>query len=116
MPLTRRAVVAIVLGLAAAAVHVGALECAFLTYDDGPYIYQNPHLRDGFTRESVRWAFTAHLTHDALPYLDYWQPLTVLSRLLDVELFGLDPRGHHATNLLLHGLNAALLFLLLEAM
>lgn len=67
------------MGLAAAGVHLGALNCGFIAYDDGPFIYENPHLRDGFSLESVRWAFTAHLTHDALPHLDYWQPLTVLS-------------------------------------
>src|SRR6187399_522767 len=111
----QRAAVAVLLGVAAAGVHAGALECGFISYDDDAYVYQNPHLRGGFSRDSVRWAFTAHLTHDALPHLDYWQPLTVLSRLLDVELFGLDPRGHHATNLLLHGLNAAVLFLALQA-
>jgi Flp pilus assembly protein TadD len=116
MTSSRRAAIAAVLGLAAAGVHLGALGCGFIAYDDDAYVYQNPHLRDGFAADSVRWAFTAHLTHDALPHLDYWQPLTVLSRLLDVELFGLDPRGHHATNLLLHGLNASLLFLVLEAM
>jgi tetratricopeptide (TPR) repeat protein len=112
----RRALLAALLGLAAAGAHAGALGCGFIAYDDDMYVYRNPHLREGFTPRAVRWAFTAHLTHDALPHLDYWQPVTVLSRLLDVELFGLDPRGHHATNVLLHGLNAALLFLVLASL
>jgi tetratricopeptide (TPR) repeat protein len=116
MKASGRGIIAVLLWIAAAGVHVGALRCGFIAYDDGPYVYENPHLRHGFTAESIRWALTAHLTHDALPNLDYWQPVTVFSRLLDVELYGLDPRGHHATNVLLHGLNAALLFLVLDAM
>ena len=116
MSATRRAAAALLIGVAAAGVHLGALDCGFIAYDDDAYIYRNPHLRQGFTPDSLRWAVTAHLTHDALPHLDYWQPLTVLSRLLDVELYGLSPRGHHATNVALHGMNAALLFLALEAM
>lgn len=112
----RRAPIAILIAVAAVVVFLGALQCGFIAYDDDVYVYQNPHLRDGFNLRSVRWALTAHLTHDALPHLDYWQPLTVFSRLLDVELFGMDPRGHHATNLLLHGLTAAVLFLVVEAM
>ena len=96
--------------------HAGALDCGFVNFDDGHFVQDNPFVREGFTARSVRWAFTAHLTFDAWPYLDYWQPVTVLSRLLDVELFGMDPRGHHATNILLHALNTALLFLVLESM
>ena len=96
--------------------HSGALDHGFVNFDDGHFVQDNPFVREGFTARSVRWAFTAHLTFDAWPYLDYWQPVTVLSRQLDVELFGMDPRGHHATNLLLHALNTALLFLVLESM
>lgn len=111
-----RSAVAALLALAAAAVNAGALGHGFVNFDDGHFVHDNPFVREGLTARSVRWAFTAHLTFDAWPYLDYWQPVTVLSRLVDVEMFGMDPRGHHATNLLLHALNAALLFLVLEAM
>jgi tetratricopeptide (TPR) repeat protein len=111
-----RAALAVLLAAGSAAVHAGALDHGFVNFDDGHFIQDNPFVREGFTARSVRWAFTAHLTFDAWPYLDYWQPVTVLSRLLDVELFGMNPRGHHATNLLLHALNTALLFLVLESM
>ena len=110
------AALAVLLAAGSAAVHSGALDHGFVNFDDGHFVQDNPFVQEGFTARSVRWAFTAHLTFDAWPYLDYWQPVTVLSRLLDVELFGMDPRGHHATNLLLHALNTALLFLVLESM
>jgi Flp pilus assembly protein TadD len=102
--------IALLVGL----VHARVLECGFISYDDEMFIYENPYVRAGLTPDSIRWAFTAHLVSDASPYLDYWQPVTVLSRLLDVEMFGLDPVGHHAVSLLLHALNAALLFLVLQ--
>ena len=115
-PRLPRAALAVLLALGSAAVHAGALDHGFVNFDDGHFVQDNPFVREGFTARSVRWALTAHLTFDAWPYLDYWQPVTVLSRLLDVELFGMDPRGHHAVNILLHGLNTALLFLVLESM
>ncbi len=103
-----RAALAVLLAAGSAAVYSGTLDQGFVNYDDGNFVQGNPFVQEGSTARSVRWAFTAHLTFDAWPYLDYWQPVTVLSRLLDVELFGMNPRGHHATNLLLHALNTAL--------
>jgi protein O-mannosyl-transferase len=114
-PRLSRAALAFLLAAGTAAVHAGSLGHDFVNFDDALFVQGNPFVQEGFTARSVRWAFTAHLTFDAQPYLDYWQPVTVLSRLLDVELFGMDPRGHHAINILLHALNAALLFLVLES-
>ncbi len=93
----------------------GVLKCDFLGYDDPLYVSANPHIRDGLSGEGLRWGLSAGLLFDS-PHADYWAPLTVLSRMVDVELFGLDPSGHHFTNLLLHAVNAALLFLVLEGM
>jgi tetratricopeptide (TPR) repeat protein len=111
-----RAALAVLLAVGSAAVYAGTLSHGFVDLDDGHFVQDNPFVREGLSARSVRWAFTAHLTFDAWPYLDYWQPVTVLSRLLDVELFGMDPRGHHLVNVLLQALNAALLFLVLESM
>lgn len=111
-----RAALAVLLAVGSAAVYGGTLSHGFVEMDDGHFVQNNPFVHEGLSARSVRWAFTAHLTFDAWPYLDYWQPLTVLSRLLDVELFGMDPRGHHLVNVLLQALNAALLFLVLESM
>jgi tetratricopeptide (TPR) repeat protein len=74
--------------------------------DDNLYVTENAHVQTGLTRQSAAWAFTA--THAA-----NWHPVTWLSHMLDVRLFGLDAGSHHFTSLLLHTLNAVLLFLLL---
>ncbi|MBI4430839.1 MAG: tetratricopeptide repeat protein [Candidatus Omnitrophica bacterium] len=87
----------------------------FFVIDDLSYVRDNPHIRQGITWEAVHWAFTADLLYDS-PHTDYWQPVTLLSRILDVALYGLNPAGHHATNLFLHCLNVILLFLLFRRM
>jgi len=78
-------------------------------YDDRLYVYDNPHVRTGLTRENVAWAFTSRQEAN-------WFPLTRLSHILDVEAFGLDPGNHHATSALLHVLNVLLLFAVLRSM
>lgn len=78
----------------------------FVIYDDPEYVYENPFVRMGLTSTSIEWAFTTF--HSA-----NWHPVTWLSHMIDVQLFGLDPWGHHMTNLILHTANVLLLFLLL---
>jgi len=78
----------------------------FLVYDDPGYVTENPMVRAGLTWAGVKWAFTTAHAGD-------WQPLTFLSHMLDCQLFGLDAGKHHLVNVLLHTLNALLLFLLL---
>jgi tetratricopeptide (TPR) repeat protein len=79
---------------------------AFIKFDDQIYLIENPYIRNGFSFSSVKWAFTSI-------YAANWHPLTWLSHMLDVQLFGMKPAGHHLVNLLLHTSNAVLLFLLL---
>jgi protein O-mannosyl-transferase len=81
----------------------------FVNYDDEQYITANPHLEHGLTWSGAAWAFRSG-------YASNWHPLTWLSHLLDIQLFGLEPAGHHLTNVLFHCANAALLFLLLAYM
>jgi len=81
----------------------------FLSFDDDTYVTENHRVRRGLSVESARWALTA--THAS-----NWHPLTWLSHMLDFELHGLDPAGHHGTSVLLHGLNAALLLVALYMM
>src|SRR5580658_7954862 len=84
-----------------------ALNHKFLDYDDPDYVTQNIHIQHGFAWENIRWAFTTgHAAN--------WHPLTWLSHMLDWKLYGDNPRGHHATNLILHSLNAVLAFLALR--
>jgi Flp pilus assembly protein TadD len=81
----------------------------FVNFDDGIYVTQNPRVQVGLVPESIVWAFN---TTDA----EFWHPLTWLSHMLDCQLYGLNPRGHHFTNLLLHMASTVLLFLILERM
>lgn len=83
----------------------------FVNYDDDNYVTENPNVNSGLTLKSVLWSFTT--LHGET---SYWHPLTWLSHMLDCELFGLNPRWHHLTNLLLHIANTLLLFLVLKNM
>lgn len=81
----------------------------FVLFDDDLYVTKNEQVQQGLTGEGLRWALTAtHATN--------WHPLTWLSHMLDVQLFGLDAGAHHLVNLALHALNALLLYLLLLGM
>jgi tetratricopeptide (TPR) repeat protein len=92
-----------VLAAVTIAVFFGALNNGWIRYDDPHYVYDNPHVNVGWTWEGVRWFL--HRQHGG-----NWHPLTSYSHMLDVELFGLVPRGHHAVSVALHALNAALLW------
>ena len=81
----------------------------FVDLDDIAYVTDNPQVNGGITWKSVSWAFTA--VHSA-----NWHPLTWLSHMLDCQLFGLNPLGHHLTSLFFHAANTLLLFLILKKM
>lgn len=98
--------VCVLLAAAVLAVFSPALRHEFVNYDDDVYFYSNPHVQAGLTWHGAMWAFR---TGDA----NNWHPLTWLSLMLDVDLFGSGPAGPHLTNVILHATNAVLLFLLL---
>lgn len=75
-------------------------------YDDNIYVTANPQVLEGLHLKNVYWAFTTLANAN-------WHPVTMLSHMLDVQLFGVDPRWHHFTNLLFHSAATVLLFLLL---
>jgi len=87
-------------------VYSRALKNPFVNYDDQGYVTENLHVQQGLSPSTLRWAVTAT---DA----DNWHPLTWISHALDCELYGLEPSGHHRTSVVLHVLNAGILFLLL---
>lgn len=87
----------------------------FINLDDDVYVFENPHLRNGLTIENVQWALQADLLFNS-PNADYWQPVTFISRMIDVSLFGFNPSGHHLMNLFFHTANTLLLFGLLIRM
>ena len=87
--------------------YLPALNSAFVNYDDPAYVTKNAHVLQGFSRGNVAWAFTATVEAN-------WHPVTWISHMTDVELFGVNPRGHHFTNVLLHAVNVVLLFFVLR--
>ena len=81
----------------------------FTSFDDTGYVIDNPNVKAGLTEEGLAWAFTTmHMAN--------WHPLTWISHMADVEMFGLWPGGPHLVNLLLHGLSSLALFLVLSRM
>ena len=81
----------------------------FVGFDDNRYVYENPYVSRGITGQGIAWAFTH--SHG-----DNWHPLTSIMHMLDCQAYGLQPWGHHLTNVLLHGAAAILLFLALLRM
>jgi tetratricopeptide (TPR) repeat protein len=76
----------------------------FVNYDDPDYVTANEHVKAGLNAAGVKWAMSASVASN-------WHPLTWMSHMLDWSLFGANPRGHHATSVVLHALNALLAFL-----
>ena len=99
--------VALVLAIATLALYQRALQNSFIGYDDPAYVTRNLQVQRGLTRTSIVWAFTS--TAEA-----NWHPITWLSHMTDVQLFGARPAGHHFTNVFLHTINVVLFFLLLR--
>jgi protein O-mannosyl-transferase len=81
----------------------------FVQYDDIEFVVENPHVRTGLTAANVRWAFQN-------PYSRTGGPLTWLSHMIDIELYGLIAGGHHVTNLVFHVASALLLLFVLWRM
>ena len=86
-----------------------AVNHKFVNYDDQMYITENTMVIKGLTHEGILWAFS---NIDA----GSWYPLTWLSHMLDCQIYGLNPGGHHFTSILIHSINALLLFILLMKM
>jgi tetratricopeptide (TPR) repeat protein len=95
--------IAVLLSIITSLVYCGVLGEKFLCYDDNDYVTTNIHVQKGLSWTNVTWAFTS-------TYASNWHPLTWLSHMLDVQLFGLNPAGHHFMNLLFHILATLLLF------
>ncbi len=79
----------------------------FVDYDDTAYVSQNRHVQEGLTAENFKWAFTAIVSSN-------WMPVTLLSHMLDVQLFGLHSGMHHLVNVVFHILAALLLYAMLQ--
>ncbi len=82
----------------------------FVNFDDDIYIYENRHVQEGLTLESITWAFSVS------EKMFYWHPVAWLSHMLDCQLYGLNPGKHHLTNLIIHIANSLLLFMIFKWM
>ena len=98
----------LVLALVTFAVYAPVLRHGFVEWDDPYYVTENAHVRSGLSAGGIAWALRS-------TELANWHPLTWLSHMLDVSLFGLAPWGHHLTSLLLHLTNVVLLFAALRS-
>jgi protein O-mannosyl-transferase len=81
----------------------------FIIFDDDTYVTQNEHVANGLTGPNLAWAMTSVEEGN-------WHPVTWLSHMADVQLYGMNPRGHHLTNVALHTVSSLLLLLLLLRM
>lgn len=97
------------LALLTLAVYLPVLANGFIRFDDPLYVTRNSWVKAGLTWDGFVWALTANVASN-------WHPLTILSHMLDVELFGMEPLGHHLTSLLLHTAGTVLLFEALRRM
>ena len=100
-----KSLLGLILGVITLTLYLPSLRNQFLDYDDQQYVTENPHVRAGLTLKGVVWAFGYHASN--------WHTLTWLSHMLDCQLYGLHPAGHHLTNVLLHTATTVLLFLVL---
>ncbi len=101
--------ISILLVAATVAVYGQVIGFRFVNLDDNHYVRTTPPFSRGSPCKGILWAFTTL-------HADFWHPLTWLSHMLDVELYGGWAGGHHLTSLLLHLANTVLLFLVLAAM
>jgi len=86
-------------------VYCAALQNDFVQLDDDSYVFDNPHIR-ALNGKFFWWAFFSF-------YSSNWHPLTWISHALDYAVWGLNPAGHHLTNIMLHGINTFLVVLLI---
>jgi tetratricopeptide (TPR) repeat protein len=107
-PRWRVPAICLVLAAITFAVFGQTLHHEFIDFDDQEYVYENPVVARGLTFQGLFWAFSFHSSN--------WHPLTWLSHMLDCQFYGLNPGGHHLTNVLLHSATVILLFLVLRQM
>ncbi|HXK59248.1 MAG TPA: tetratricopeptide repeat protein [Acidobacteriota bacterium] len=98
---------ALVVALGAILLYSPSLWHGFCLLDDSLYVTANYDAQAGITLSTVRAAITSFSASN-------WHPLTLLSHALDCSMFGLSPMGHHATNVILHAILTALIYLLVR--
>lgn len=99
----RPALIACLLFLVTAFTYFPVRQFDFVNFDDPDYVTNNVHVLKGLTFDSIWWAFTSF---DAAN----WFPLTRLSELVDVQLFGVAPGAQHVVNVFYHAIATVCLF------
>lgn len=107
-----RLLISVALATLTAIVFAPVVGYSFINYDDGAYVTENPHVLSGLSRANVAWAFSFGSSEAT----SNWHPLTWLSLMADVTLFGVNAPRMHLVNLIIHILNAWLLFAILTNM
>ena len=105
----RIAVIAVILAVLAFLPYAQTAGHDFIGYDDPVFVTDNPEVQAGISWEGIQWALTTF-------HAGNWLPLTWMSHMLDVSLFGMEPGWHHLVNALVHALSTALLFFALFRM
>ncbi|MGD0209439.1 MAG: hypothetical protein ABSC14_00490, partial [Desulfomonilia bacterium] len=91
--------VSILIAVATLSIYWKVIGFGFIRLDDSAYVTNNLFVKKGISLDGIKWAFSE-------VYASNWHPLTWISHMLDVEMFGLNPGKHHLTNVLLHILNS----------
>lgn len=99
-------VLCVLLAILVAGVYLRTGSHQFVNLDDQSYVSQNPHIASGLNSTTIAWAFSS-------VYSSNWHPVTWLSHMVDVQLYGMNPRGHHLTNVIIHTISSLLLLLFL---
>ena len=102
----RNAILSLLLAVATIALYSPVIGYPFLVFDDHDYVTANFHIHRGLAWSTIKWAFKSTAAAN-------WHPFTWLSHALDYQLFAMNAAGHHLDSVLLHAINAVLLFLLL---
>jgi len=101
------ALIAAALAVAVLAIYAQVARHDFINFDDPDYVVTNPHVATGFSPSNIAWAFTHY-------HASNWHPLTWISHMADVSLFGLDGGKHALVSVVLHAINSVLLFFVLQ--
>jgi len=107
--LLKTVLVYFVIVLATLSVYLPAKNFDFINYDDDMYVFHNPRVLGGLTLKNILWSLTATEAYN-------WHPLTWISHMGDIQLFGLNAGGHHLTSIGFHILNTVLLLIWLNTM
>ena len=103
--LYRTWLVATILWLATMGLYWPVVHHDFIDFDDDKYVESNATVQKGLNVSTLKWALVT-------PVCSNWHPLTMMSHMLDCQLYGVDPGKHHLTSLLFHACNVGLVFLL----